>query len=142
MPNYGWNLLGTISIPIYDAGRSSFQVEISDRNISIQEENLALLKEEIAINIETLYRTLMLDIKRLNSLQLSLEAASEALNISELRFNSGEITSTDIENVRNRYNTARNALDGAKISYMSERAGLAKAMGELSTWVESLKDKR
>ena len=140
MPNYGWNILGTISIPIYDGGRTSYRTEISERNIAIQKENLSLLKQDIAIDIETQYRTLMLDVKRFKSLSFSLKAASEALNIAELRFNSGQISSTEIENVRDRYNAAKNALDGAKISYIIERANLAKATGELFKWIESMKE--
>ena len=140
MPNYGWNILGTISIPVFDGGRTTYRTEISSRNIAIQKENLSLLKQDIAIDIETQYRTLALDIRRFKSLNFSLKAASEALNIAELRFNSGQISSTEIENVRDRYNAARNALDGTKISYIIERANLAKAMGELFKWIESLKE--
>lgn len=142
LPKYGWNIIGTISIPVFDGDRTSSQLEISERNIAVQEENIKLMKEEIAIDIETRYRTLTLDMRRFNSLQLNLDVAAEALKIAELRFHSGDISSTEIENVRNRYNTARNTLDASKISYMIERAGLAKAMGELFKWIEGLKDKR
>ena len=103
------------------------------------ENDITLFKEEILIDLETQYRTLSLNLRRFNSLQLSLEAADEALKIAELRFNSGQITSTEIENVRNRYNSAKNTLDGVKVSYIIERAGLAKAMGELFIWIETLK---
>ena len=140
MPNYGWNILGTISIPIFDGGRTSYRAEISSRNIAIEKENLSLLKQDIAIDIEKRYRTLMLDVRRFKSLNFSLKAASEALNIAELRFNSGQISSTEIENVRDRFNASKNALDGAKISYIIERASLAKAMGNLFKWIESLKE--
>ena len=99
MPNYGWNILGTISIPVFDGGRTTYRTEITSRNIAFQKENLSLLKQDIAIDIETQYRTLALDIRRFKSLNLSLKAASEALNIAELRFNSGQISSTEIENV-------------------------------------------
>jgi len=138
LPNYGWYIYATVSMPILDGGRTASQVEIAERSISVLEKNLSLLKEEISIDIENRYRTLELNRHRLSSLSLSLTAAAEALKIAELRFQSGQISSTEIENVRNRYNAAQNALNGAKISYVLERAGLAKAMGELFSWVENL----
>ncbi|MDP4173964.1 MAG: TolC family protein [Bacteroidota bacterium] len=139
LPNYGLNLSGSISIPLFDGGRISSGVEIAERNILVQENNYQQLKEDIWADLEIRYRTLVLFIKRLGALQLSLETAAEALNIAELRFRSGEITSSEIENVRNRYTLAKNSLDNAKISCVIQRAGLAKAMGEFFPWVESLR---
>jgi len=139
LPNSGWNMQATISVPILDGGRTSAQVEIAERNVAVQRKNLSLLKEEISIDVENQYRTLELDRHRLASLALSLAAAEEALRIAELRFKSGQISSTEIENVRSRFNAAQNALNGTKISYVIERAQLAKAMGELIPWIESLK---
>ncbi|MCL4510104.1 MAG: TolC family protein [Bacteroidetes bacterium] len=139
LPNYGWGLQASISIPLWDGGRTSANIEAADRNLSIQKKNLSLLKESVVIDIENRYRTLELDLGRLNSLGLNLEAAKEALEIAELRFQSGQISSTEIEDIRNRYNTAENTLNQAKISCVLERAGLAEAMGELSQWIETLK---
>lgn len=139
MPNYGWGITGSISIPLLDGGRTALQTESADRSIAIQEMNIRLLEEEIRIEVETRYRTLELNRRRMGSLELSLMSAAEALRIAELRFQSGEISSTEIENVRNRHNASRNALDGVRISHVLERAALAKAMGGLMDWVESLK---
>ena len=115
------------------------QTESADRSIAIQEMNIRLLEEEIRIEVEMRYRTMQLNLRRMGSLELSLASAAEALRIAELRFQSGEISSTEIENVRNRHNASRNALDGVRISHVLERATLAKAMGGLMDWVESMK---
>jgi outer membrane protein TolC len=139
MPNYGWGISGSITIPLLDGGQTALQTESADRSIAIQEMNIKLLEEEIRIEVETRYRTLQLNFRRMGSLELSLASAAEALKIAELRFQSGEISSTEIENVRNRHNASRNALDGVRISHVLERAALAKAMGGLMDWVESLK---
>jgi outer membrane protein len=141
MPNYTWSIQATVSVPILDGGKTTAQVEIAERSISIQEKNINLLKEEITLDVENRYRTLELNGRRLSSLRLSLEAATEALKIAEMRFQSGQISSTEIENVRNRYTAAQNALNGARISYVLERAALAMAMGELFEWVETLWDR-
>ncbi len=139
LPNYGWSLQATVSIPILDGGRTTANIEAADRNVAIQEKSLSILKQNITIDIENRYRTLQLDLRRLNSLSLNLEAAGEALKIAELRFQTGQISSTEIEDIRDRYNTAENTLNQAKISCVLERAGLAEAMGELPRWIETLK---
>jgi outer membrane protein len=142
LPNYGWGLQASVTVPLWDGGRTSANLEAADRTISVQKNNLELLKEDIAIDIENRYRTSALDLHRLKSLGLSLNAAAEAMKIAEVRFQSGQISSTEIEDIRNRYNTAQITLNLAKISYVLERAGLAKAMGEFFQWVETLRKTR
>ncbi|MBF8247568.1 MAG: outer membrane protein, partial [Bacteroidetes bacterium] len=140
-PNYGWNSVATLSFPITDGGRVASLTEIAERSILMQKKNLELMKQEIAIEIETRLRTLELNLKRIRSLTLSLEASFEALKATELRFQSGQITSTEIENVRNRNTASQTALNSARISYIMESAGLAKSMGQLFQWIETLKEK-
>ncbi len=65
LPNYGWGLQASIAIPLWDGGRTSANIEVADRNIEVQKENLALLKQDIKIDVENRYRTLMLDLRRL-----------------------------------------------------------------------------
>ncbi len=138
LPNYGLNVQATLSLPINDGGRNTAQQEIAKRSLAIQSKNLELLKEDMAIDIESRYRTLKLNQRRVMSLALSLVIAEEALHISELKFKSGQISSTEIENVRDRYNAALNALNSVKISSVIERAGLARATGEFFEWIERI----
>jgi len=142
LPNYGWGLQATVTIPLWDGGRTSANLEVANRNLAVQKENLALLKQSFTIDVENRYRTLILDLRRLNSLTLNLKAAEEALSIAELRFQSGQISSTEIDDIRNRYNTAEHTLNQAKISCVLDRAGIAEAMGELSEWVKTFKENR
>lgn len=139
LPNYGWSLQASVVIPLWDGGRTAANLEVADIDIAVQRENVVLLKEGITIDVKNRYRTLMLDLRRLSSLTLNLKAAEEALSIAELRFQSGQISSTEIDDIRNRFNMAENTLNQAKISCVLDRAGLAQAMGELGIWLESLK---
>lgn len=63
------------------------------------------------------------------------------MSIAELRFQSGQISSTEIDDIRNRFNTAENTLNQAKISCVLDRAGLAEATGQLGQWVDTLNDR-
>jgi outer membrane protein len=130
----------SLSFPILDGGARSNHVQIAKYAYKIQLKNLELFKEDIAIDIEENFRSLKLNQNRINSLTLSLKIAEEALNISELRFKQGQISSTEIENIRQRFTNAQRSLNSAKISYVTKSAQLARAMGILGEWVERQKD--
>lgn len=138
-PDHGWNIQASLSFPLFEGGSISARADVARYQAKIQENNLALLKEDIAIDIENRYRSIQLNQRRIKSLALNLVAAREALDITEKKFQAGQITSTEIENVRNRYLAAQNSLNSAQIIYITERAGLAQAMGQLMEWVETLK---
>jgi outer membrane protein len=139
-PNRYWRFQASLSFPILDGGARSNHVQIAKYAYKIQLKNLELFKEDIAIDIEENFRSLKLNQNRINSLTLSLKIAEEALNISELRFKQGQISSTEIENIRQRFTNAQRSLNSAKISYVTKSAQLARAMGILGEWVERQKD--
>ena len=91
------------------------------------------------MQIEDLYRSLQLNLDRIKSLSLNLEIAKEAMDIAELRFDQGDISSTEIDNIRQRYSSAQQSLNSAKINYITQSARLAKSMGCLDRWVDQHK---
>jgi outer membrane protein TolC len=135
-PNRYWRFQANLSFPILDGGARSNQLQIAKYALDIQQKNLNLFKEGIAIAIEENFRSLQLNQNRIKSLTLNLKIAEEALNIAELRFKQGQISSTEIENIRQRFTNAQRSLNSAKISYISQSAQLAMAMGILEEWVE------
>lgn len=139
-PNRYWKLQASLSLPILDGGIQSSQLQIAKYAFDIQQKNLNLFKEDIAIAIEDHFRSLKLNQNRIQSLTLNLKIAEEALKIAELRFKQGQISSTEIENIRQRFTNAQRSLNSAKISYITQSAQLAKAMGILEQWVERQKD--
>ncbi len=139
-PNRYWRFQASISVPILDGGARSNQVQIAKYSYDIQQKSLELFKEDIAIEIEEYFRSLKLNQNRIKSLTLNLKIAEEALKIAELRFKQGQISSTEIENIRQRFTNAQRSLNSAKISYITQSAQLAKAMGILGEWVERQKD--
>lgn len=140
LPNRYWSVQATLSLPILDGGARSKQVQMASYSYDIQRKNLQLFREDIAIEIEEYFRSLQLNQNRIKSLTLNLQIAEEALNIAELRFKQGQISSTEIENIRQRYTNAQRSLNSAKISYITQSAQLAKAMGILEEWVEGQKN--
>lgn len=137
-PNRSWYLLSTVSFPIIDGGLRSNEVQIEKYDYENQREYIKLLHEEIAIEIENYLRSLQVHLQRIKSLTLNLNIAKETLNISEIRFKQGQISSTEVENIRQRFMTAQFSLNNAKISYITQSAYLAKAMGVLDNWVKRL----
>ncbi|MBD3289444.1 hypothetical protein GF337_11630 [candidate division KSB1 bacterium] len=135
-PGRNWSVNASLSFPILDGGAQKNQIRIAKSSYDMQQKSLELLREDIAIEIEEYFRSLQLNQNRIESLTMNLKIAEEALKIAELRFSQGQISSTEIENIRQRYTNAQQSLNSAKISYITQSAQLAKAMGMLAEWVE------
>lgn len=142
MPNHGWMISATLSVPVFDGGNSSSLVQAAECNLSILEKRYSLLVEDIQIDIERHLRTLSVLWERMKSLETALLVAKEASHVAEMRIAAGEISSTEMENVRNRYSAARSILDGTKIAYLLERVQLARTSGNVTEWLEELSAKQ
>ncbi len=135
-PFSGWNVQASVAIPLMDGGAAKSRLELAQRTCSIQQNNLYLLRENIPLEVEQIWRGLKLDERRIATLGLNLQLAEEALDIVELRFQHGQISSNEVEQVRSRYLATQESLNGARVSYKIQSAELARATGRLREWVE------
>ncbi|MFQ6093114.1 MAG: TolC family protein [bacterium] len=126
-----WRVSARLSFPLLDGGMSRYELESAKISYEKALKAKELLREEIALEIEGVYRELKLNERRIESLGMNLEIAEEALKIAELRFKMGLITAEDVSRTRDRLISAQSALDQAKISYILNKAEMAKARGKL-----------
>jgi multidrug efflux system outer membrane protein len=135
-PSNTWSVQANIAFPILDGGAAKSQLDIAQSSRNIQQNNLALLRQNIGLEVEQIWRGLKLNDRRMATLALNVQIAEEALNIAELRFQHGQISSNEVEQVRSRYLATQESLNGAKVSYKIQSAALAQATGRLEEWVE------
>lgn len=135
-PSRTWSVQASVSFPLFDGGAAKNQLEIARSSCKIQENNLRLLRQNIALEVEQIWRGLKLNERRMSTLALNVQIAEEALKIAELRFQHGQISSNEVEQVRSRYLATQESLNNARVSYKIQSATLAKAMGKLADWVD------
>ncbi|MDZ7344524.1 MAG: TolC family protein, partial [candidate division KSB1 bacterium] len=135
-PSSAWSVQASVSFPLLDGGGAKSQLDVAQSARNIQQNNLALLRQNIALEVEQIWRGLKLNERRMATLALNVQIAEEALKIAELRFQHGQISSNEVEQVRSRYLAAQESLNGTKVSYKIQSAALAQAMGRLEEWVE------
>ena len=138
-PNYGWSITAGLSYAFYDGGKRELKNEIARLNIEVLNHNQSILEEEIKININNLIKSIKLNMRRLYSLKLNLNAAEQSLAIAELKFGKGQISAIEMDAIRKNYNSAVNSLNDAKIALIINHAQLAREMGILLKWVNTLK---
>jgi outer membrane protein TolC len=135
-PSSAWSVQAGVSFPLLDGGIAKSQLDIAQSSRNIQQNNLQLLRQNIALEVEQIWRGLKLNERRMTTLALNVQIAEEALEIAELRFQHGQISSNEVEQVRSRYLATQESLNSAKVSYKIQSAALAQAMGRLGEWVE------
>lgn len=135
-PSTAWSIQANVSFPILDGGAANSQIDIAQSSRNIQQNNLQLLRQNIALEVEQIWRGLKLNERRMATLTLNVQIAEEALKIAELRFQHGQISSNEVEQVRSRYLATQESLNSARVNYKIQSAALAQAMGRLDEWVE------
>ena len=135
-PYRSWNVSATVTIPIYDGGVRANQIQIARNAYDIRMNRFQLFREQMIMEIEERFFSLEMHQKRIKSLAVSLEIAHDAYKAAELRFTEGQISATEIENVRQQYNNKQQAVLNAKIEYMIGSAELARELGVLEQWIK------
>jgi outer membrane protein TolC len=139
LPSSAWSVNANLALPLWDGGAVRSQEQIAQSVLRQQQNQRELLRENIALEVEQLWRDAKLNERRLHTLALNTQLAEEALKIAELRFERGQISSNEVEQVRARYLSTQESLNGARISYQIQSAALAQAMGKLEEWAERLR---
>ncbi|MCD4692729.1 MAG: TolC family protein [Calditrichales bacterium] len=130
-PENSWYVGASMTIPLLDGGtRKNNLAQAKNSFLSLQRSK-EKLEEEIDTEIERIYNNLQAIQRRLTILQKKLDIASEASKITELKFKLGLITSEDLTRAKERFTTAQQTIDDARIDYNIDRASLFKALGKL-----------
>ncbi|MFH0735253.1 MAG: TolC family protein [bacterium] len=116
----------TVSVPVWDWGQNSREVEAAEANYKLQELNRNNLKESIINEIGSAVNRIKSAKARVEVLSRSVEVAEKSYNISLERFKTGTITSFDLSQMQLRLTDAKLNSLSALIDYNIAVANLER----------------
>lgn len=111
------NVALTLSVPVWDWGQNSREVEASKANLMIEKLTYNNLEERIRNDVVAAINRINSAKARVEVLSKSVEIAEKSYNISLERFKSGTISSFDLAQIQLRLTQAKNNSIGALIDY-------------------------
>jgi outer membrane protein len=107
----------TISVPVWDWGQASKEVEVAEANLKIEQLAYKYLEKTIRNDVIATINRINSAKARVEVLSKSVEIAEKSYNISLERFRSGTISSFDLAQIQLRLTEAKNNSIGALIDY-------------------------
>lgn len=127
--NRTWGIGPAISLPIFDAGRNSANL---DRSRAIYEESIANYRQQVLVAFQEVEDGLnglqILDLQG-QSLQRAVTAAEQALKLSEKRYRAGLVSYLEVVDTQRSALQAERALTQLRGEQMSTSVLLIKALG-------------
>lgn len=120
------NVALTLSVPVWDWGQNSRQVESTEANLMREKLNYNNLKKTIRNEITEVINRINSAKARVNVLSKSVEIAEKSYKISLERFKSGTISSFDLAQMQLRLTEAKNNSISALIDYSLAIADLER----------------
>ncbi len=111
------NVALTLSVPVWDWGQNSHEVEASKANLMIEKLTYSNLEERIRNEVVAAINRINSAKARVEVLSKSVEIAEKSYNISVERFKSGTISSFDLAQIQLRLTESKNNSINALIDY-------------------------
>lgn len=122
----------SVSIPIYDWGKTHNKVKEQSYKISAQQQQLENTKELISMEIQHASLMVKQSVRQIEVAEQSLEQADENLRLANDRLKSGTIVGKDVQEAQAIWQEAYSKLIDARIEYKINTATYKKAIGELN----------
>ena len=116
----------TLSVPIWDSGVNKAQVAAARAELDMSDLNMEQIRKEVAQDIRAVVTRLHETRNRLDVLKRSEEVARRSYEISQSRFDNGDITSQALALDRDRLTAARTNYLDAYIDYQLAIADLKR----------------
>lgn len=129
--NLGYGFGVNLSIPIFNRFQTKNRVDKSFINKKISETRLENEKLNLQQTIEQAFLDVRTALKTFEAAKVSLEAQQEAFKNAQQRYNFGDMTQFDFDQVRTRFVNAQAALIRSKYDYVFKTKVLQFYSGEL-----------
>ena len=116
----------TLSVPIWDSGVNKAQVAAAQAELDLSDLNMEEIRKQVARDIRAVISRLHETRNRLDVLKRSEEVARRSYDISQSRFDNGDITSQELALDRDRLTAARTNYLDAYIDYQLAIADLKR----------------
>lgn len=116
---------------LFDGGAAQARAAQQATNIQISETQFDQRLDQIRLEVEQAYRSLIANQENIQTAQTALQLAQESLRLARLRFGAGVGTQTEVINAQTELTRARGNLLTAIINYNRDLAALQRAVTNL-----------
>jgi outer membrane factor, OMF family len=131
----GYNLGARMRWRFFDGGIAKARADQETRNIEIDETNFGNQRNQIRLQIESSYNTLIANQENIKTTETAVITATESLRLARLRFQAGVGTQTDVIN-------AQRSLTEARGNFLQAIIGYNQSLNELQRGVSNLPDNK
>ena len=127
----GFSVGGRIRWTFFDGGRAFARARQAERNIDRADTEFSSRRNEIRLQVEESYYSLISNQENIKTSQKSIESATESLRLARLRFQAGVGTQTDVINSQRDLTDARSRYLQAIVDYNRSLNSLQRAISNL-----------
>ncbi len=129
----GFSLGAQFTWQLFDGGAARARATQSDLDIQTSELDYASSRNDIRVEVEEAYYTLIANQANIDTARAAENQAREALELANLRFNAGVGTQLDVTSATRELTEAQGNLVSAVLDYNRALARLERAVSNLST---------
>ncbi len=130
-PGSGYSAQAGLRWTLFDGGAARASAAQQEANIEIAEARFAESRNQIQFDVEQAYANLLANQENIDTAQVALTQATEALRLARLRFQAGVGTQTDVINAETDLTNAQGNLVNAILGYNRSLATLQRAVTNL-----------
>ncbi|MGK7894629.1 MAG: TolC family protein, partial [Xenococcus sp. (in: cyanobacteria)] len=127
----GYSFQGIVRWRLFDGGRAWAEARQANRNIDIADTNFANQREQIRVEVEESYFTMISSRENIGTARQNVVFAEESLRLARLRFQAGVGTQTDVINSQRDLTDARSEFLQAIITYNQSLNALQRSVSRL-----------
>ena len=129
LPNLGYLLVGTLTVPIWDWGTLRSKVRQAQTRAELARVQLTQAQRQLIGNLYAFYNEALVARSAVDNLRHAADLATESLRLINLRYQAGESTALEVVDAQNTLVQARNAYDDAQARYRLALAMLQTLTG-------------
>ena len=129
MPNLGYFVTGTLTLPVWDWGARKSKVRQTELKREQAGVELSAAQRQLIKNLRDMYDEAETAREQSESLRRSVDLAAESLRLNNLRYQGGEATVLDLVDAQTTLIQARNAYDDGLARYRLALANLQTLTG-------------
>ncbi|EAR11087.1 TolC family outer membrane protein [Reinekea blandensis] len=122
----------SIGMDLYSGGANQARIAKQGITNNITEQNIEMLKRNIAVQVANLYRTVRADAENVDAQIQALESRESALQATTVGYDVGTRNIVEVLNAQLAVFSAQNALNNARYDYLLNLLRLKQAAGQLS----------
>jgi outer membrane protein len=127
--NLGYSVVASVNVPLWLWGASQSQIAVAHLRQQQARTELSFAQRQLLANLDSFYQEAQTALAELESLQRSVDLASESLRLTTLRYQAGEATVLEVVDAQTTLVDAKNTYDDGNARYHLALANLQTLTG-------------